>query len=423
MQTLKLGIAGLGTVAQGVLEIVAKNGEMISQRTGVKLEVQRVASRSKKDVDLLGAQFSQQLQDLVTDPEVDIVLELIGGESHAYELIVGALNAGKPVVTANKAVIANHGNELCGSNGYSQSLKFEAAVAGAIPIISALKSGLVVNQFDSVLGIINGTCNYILTQMLSAGTSFSDALTDAQALGYAEADPTFDIEGIDAAHKLTILLALAFDCGYDFDQLYVQGISHVSAADIKYAQELGYKIKHLGIARRNPNGIEARVHPTLVPTDNLLASVDGVLNAVLVNSDASGTTLFSGPGAGGLATASAVLADVLACAQNIELKDSEPAAAQTVTAAPILPMQEVVCANYLRIPTLDEPGVFAKIAQLLSEHNISIEAVIQKEPSTEQASIVMLTNAVSEAVIDEAVAQVESLEQVIDTVVRIRVEN
>lgn len=420
MTAIRLGIAGLGTVAQGVLSILQRNGPQINQRGGCELVVSRIASRTPKpEVNLLGAAFSTDLEDLLAD-DVDVIVELIGGETVAKDLIEQALRQGKPVVTANKAVIANHGNQLFGTND-GVPLKFEAAVAGAIPIIQAVTQGLVANQFESLMGIINGTCNYILTAMAEEGAAFEDALARAQELGYAEADPTFDVGGIDAAHKLAILLALAFDQPFDFAALYVEGITQITPEDIRYAGELGYCIKHLGIARRVEAGIEARVHPTLVPNDNLLTSVNGVLNAVQVISDAAGTTLFSGPGAGGEATASAVLADIVAVAAQL---NASPAGAggRVLSDVAVLPIGEVCCPHYLRIPTRDEAGVFARVAEAMSRHEISIEAVIQKEPTTEFASIVLLTEPVLEAQIVAACDEVQQLPQVAGTVARIRVE-
>ena len=416
---VRLGIAGLGTVAQGLLDILARNQTLMRERSGVELEITRVASRTAKpDLDLLGAQFSTNLDDLLGD-DVDVVVELIGGEHAALGLVEKALQAGKRVVTANKAIIARHGEQLQAARGGS-GLRFEAAVAGAIPILNGLREGLVANHVDQVVGIINGTCNFILTSMEASGTSFVDALAEAQALGYAEADPTFDVDGIDAAHKLTILAALAFDCGYDFNAVYTEGIRAISAEDIAYAAELGYRIKHVGIAQRTPDGIQARVHPALIPVRQLLASVDDVTNAVLVRSDNAGQTLFTGPGAGALATASAVLADVVSVAtwqpENITSIAREVA---------FLPIEATHTASYLRIPVRDEPGVFANVGQVLSSRNISIEAAIQKEPSVGQDSvhIVILTGAGAEPGFVSAVAELQQLPVVTGTIARVRVES
>ena len=416
MKTLSIGIAGLGTVAQGVLALVAANRALIEQRSGVSVNVVRVASRRvKPDVDLCGADFSTDVMDLLADSRVDVIVELIGGETLAKELIVGALEQGKAVVTANKAVIALHGNELS-----RQRLRFEAAVAGAIPIIQALQHGLVANQFSALSGIINGTCNYMLSAMENEGVDFDAILARAQALGYAEADPTFDVDGIDAAHKLTILMALAFDTDFEFDKVYVEGIRALTPIDISYAAELGYRIKHLGILRGSPDGIEARVHPTLVPHSELMAHVNGVLNAVQVVSDAAGKTLFSGPGAGGAATASAVVADIVETALNPQqpIADRNSSAAMTVR-----PIEDISSAYYLRIPTRDEPGVFAEVTQILSSHNINIDAVIQKDshPQGGSVDIVILTEDTQEAQMNKALSQLEALATVTGPVMRIRV--
>lgn len=432
MKNIRLGIAGLGTVAQGVLQIIADNGALISSRTGVSLHVTQIASRRERPgVDLLGAQFATDVAALASADDVDIVLELMGGEDTALTLIRDALAAGKPVVTANKAVVAAHGNELVRGQQRGQRaapLRFEAAVAGAIPIIQAIQQGLVTNRFSQVVGIINGTCNYILTAMQEQGQSFDAALAVAQELGYAEADPAFDIEGVDAAHKLTILSALAFDAPFDFDRLHVEGITHITLDDIRYSAELGYRIKHVGIARRGSDGLEVRVHPALIAQDRLLANVNGVANAVVVDGDTSGQTLFSGPGAGGLATASAILADVLALARSDnEVAGNEGPEIETVNptlAEPVFTdMQNIQCANYLRIPAQDEPGVFARVANALSSHGISIEAAIQKEPAAGQdvVPIVILTQVVTERAVLDALEQVRELPQVVGEIARIRV--
>lgn len=404
--------------------MIATNGDLMAKRTGVQLSIQRVASRTTKpEVDLLGGVFSNNVHDLVADPDVDVILELIGGEGLAKELIESALAAGKRVVTANKAVIAAHGDQLLASGNVP--LRFEAAVAGAIPIIQSLNQGLAANRIESIYGIINGTCNYMLTVMEEEGLAFDQVLSQAQALGYAEADPAFDIEGVDAAHKLTILAALGFATSYDFSALYVEGITQIAAEDIQYAQELGFKIKHLGIARNTDAGLETRVHPALVPTSELLASVNGVMNAVQVVSDAAGETLFSGPGAGGAATASAVLADVLTfAATNFSEREPSPPESQgTATQIQRVAMDAIPSACYLRIPTLDQPGVFAQVASALSAHSISIEAVIQKEPSSADTSvsIVILTDMVVESAVNAALKDLAELAAVVGNITRIRV--
>jgi homoserine dehydrogenase len=404
--------------------LIATNGDLVAKRTGVQLSIQRVASRTAKpEIDLLGGVFSNNVHDLVADPDVDVILELIGGEDLAKELIESALAAGKRVVTANKAVIAAHGDQLLASGNVP--LRFEAAVAGAIPIIQSLNQGLAANRIESIYGIINGTCNYMLTVMEEEGLAFDQVLSQAQALGYAEADPAFDIEGVDAAHKLTILAALGFATSFDFSALYVEGITQIAAEDIQYAQELGFKIKHLGIARNTDAGLETRVHPALVPTSELLASVNGVMNAVQVVSDAAGETLFSGPGAGGAATASAVLADVLTfVATNFSEREPSPPESQgTATQIQRVAMDAIPSACYLRIPTLDQPGVFAQVASALSAHSISIEAVIQKEPSfaDTSVSIVILTDMVVESAVNAALKDLAELAAVVGNITRIRV--
>ena len=416
MKTISVGIAGLGTVAQGVLELLAANRDLIEHRSGLTIKILRIASRtSKPEVDLHGAEFSTNVLDLLNDSRLDVIVELMGGEDLAKDLIVGATAQGKAVVTANKAVIALHGNELA-----RQNLRYEAAVAGAIPIIQALRQGLVANRFSGLSGIINGTCNYMLSAMEEEGVGFDEILQRAQALGYAEADPSFDVDGIDAAHKLTILMALAYGTGFEFSKVYVEGIRAVTPVDIGYASELGYRIKHLGLLRNTNAGIEARVHPTLVPRSELMAHVNGVLNAVQVVSDASGKTLFSGPGAGGAATASAVVADIVASGITGDNSVADQEAARTV---PIMPIEEITSAYYLRIPSRNEPGVFAEVAQILSSHDISIDAVIQKDghDQGDLVDIVLLTQETLEARMNQALGQLQRLAAITDQVMRIRV--
>ena len=416
MKTISVGIAGLGTVAQGVLELLATNRDLIEQRSGLTINILRVASRtSKPEVDLHGAEFSTNVLDLLNDSRLDVIVELMGGEELAKDLIVGATAQGKAVVTANKAVIALHGNELA-----RQNLRYEAAVAGAIPIIQALRQGLVANRFSGLSGIINGTCNYMLSAMEEEGVGFDEILQRAQALGYAEADPSFDVDGIDAAHKLTILMALAYGTGFEFSKVYVEGIRAVTPVDISYASELGYRIKHLGLLRNTNAGIEARVHPTLVSHSELMAHVNGVLNAVQVVSDAAGKTLFSGPGAGGAATASAVVADIVASGITGDNSVADQEAARMV---PIMPIEDITSAYYLRIPSRNEPGVFAEVAQILSSHDISIDAVIQKDghDQGDLVDIVLLTQETLEARMNQALGQLQRLAAITDQVMRIRV--
>jgi homoserine dehydrogenase len=427
---IKLGIAGLGTVAQGVLELIRRNNALMRQRSGVSLRVVRVASRrAKPEIDLQGAHFSTDIEDLLTDPNVDMILELIGGDTTALDLIRRGLAANKPVVTANKAILAAHGNELMAGRG-RQLLRFEAAVAGAIPIIQGLSGGLAANRLGGLFGIINGTCNYIFGEMEANGTAFDEVLAEAQRLGYAEADPSFDIDGIDAAHKLTILLALGFTGSFDLSAVFVEGIRHVTVADIRFAQELGFKIKHLGIIQNTDAGVEARVHCALVPGDALLANVTGVMNAVQINSDGAGETLFSGPGAGGEATASAVLSDVLALGALMASgngigvpSESDQSSGRLSDQPAVVSMSNVSCANYLRIPTVDQPGVFAQVTQALSEFSISIDAAIQHEASSNQSAvdIVLLTDDVVEGTMNAALERLQRLDIVAADIVRLRV--
>ena len=430
MTEIKLGIAGLGTVAQGVLELIRRNNALMRQRSGVSLRVVRVASRrAKPEIDLQGAHFSTDIEDLLTDPNVDMILELIGGDTTALDLIRRGLAANKPVVTANKAILAAHGNELMAGRG-RQLLRFEAAVAGAIPIIQGLSGGLAANRLGGLFGIINGTCNYIFGEMEANGTAFDEVLAEAQRLGYAEADPSFDIDGIDAAHKLTILLALGFTGSFDLSAVFVEGIRHVTVADIRFAQELGFKIKHLGIIQNTDAGVEARVHCALVPGDALLANVNGVMNAVQINSDGAGEILFSGPGAGGEATASAVLSDVLALGalmasgNGIGVPSESDQSSEQISDQPaVVSMSNVSCANYLRIPTVDQPGVFAQVTQALSEFSISIDAAIQHEASSNQSAvdIVLLTDDVVEGTMNAALERLQRLDIVVADIVRLRV--
>ena len=422
MKELKIGIAGLGVVAQGLLDIVRNNGALIAERTGVSIKVVRVASRSERPgVDLMGAEFSKSIDDLWKDSQVDVVVELMGGLDVAKNLINSALASGKRVVTANKAVIALHGNELLNEETKNR-LKFEASVAGAIPIINLLQGSLVPNRIQQLVGIINGTCNYILTAMEQQSLSFESALQKAQELGFAEADPSFDIDGIDAAHKLTILLSLAFDMPFDFQKIFVEGIRSIAAKDIIYAGELGYRIKHVGILRNDDGRIEARVHPALIPKEQLLANVLFEQNAVSVIGDASGSMLFSGPGAGSLPTASAVFSDLLDFGLDLDGLSKEKTNPRTFE---LVAMDQVCVPHYLRINVLDKPGIMADVTKILSESEISIEAVIQKESEDESdnASIVILTDSVEEHVMQKAILTIDSLPEVSKGVVDMRLES
>jgi homoserine dehydrogenase len=428
----KVGVMGLGTVGQGVVRVLQRNAAEIAGRAGRPIVVTHASVRNParpRDCDTSGIT-------LVNDPaeilkaDVDVVVELIGGISPARELVLAALQSGKPVVTANKALLAEKGNEILHTaHQHGAQLAYEAAVAGGIPIIKALREGLAGNGIDSLAGIINGTCNYILTQMTAKGQSFDDALRDAQKLGYAEADPTFDIEGIDAAHKLTILASIAFGMPLRFDAVATEGLSRVTAQDIQLAQELGYRIKSLGIAKRNAQGVELRVHPTLVPAEHLLAKTDGALNAIRVHGNAVGQTVYVGRGAGGDATASAVVADL------IDVARLHGAAAQhfvphlgtrseALREQRVLPFGEVVSAYYLRLRVADEPGVLRAITSILAELDISIEAILQKEPrENEDATLAIITSEIPEHLCDSALERMRKLPFVREGASRLRVEH
>lgn len=424
LNPLRVGVAGLGTVAGGVVKLLRDEAERLARQAGRPLQLVQVASRTPKPgIDLAGAAFSTDLKAL-HQAEVDVVVELIGGEDQALNLVSAALQRGQHVVTANKAIIAGHGNELLEqARRKGVSLGFEAAVAGGIPVLGALRSGLAANRVSTLAGIINGTSNYILTAMGEQGASFAEALAKAQELGFAEADPTFDVEGIDAAHKLTILAALAFDTEFRFADVYTEGISHITGEDLEYAKELGYRIKHLAIARRTEAGCETRVHPTLVAQNSLLAGVDGVMNAVWIEGDATGPTLYYGAGAGALPTASAVVADLVAFARGDGF-DWRVGGEQRAA----LPIERTHSAFYLRIPSLDAPGVFAEVATILGQHGISIEGAIQREAAVRgdggNASwvpIVIVTAPVAEGAMNSALDLVQKVPEVVGQITRIRV--
>ena len=434
MNPVKVGLLGLGTVGGGTVNVLGRNADEIARRAGRRIEITHAAAKSYDSDTISGLDRIAVGDDafaVVDNPEVDIIVELIGGYSPALELVLRAIANGKHVVTANKALIALHGNEIfAAAQEKGVTVAFEAAVAGGIPIIKAVREGLAANRIEWIAGIINGTGNFILTEMRDKGRDFDDVLAEAQALGYAEADPTFDVEGIDAAHKLTILGSLAFGIPLQFDRTYTEGISRIEQQDVAYAGELGYRIKHLGIARKAENGIELRVHPTLIPQRRLIASVDGVMNAVLVKGDAVGPTLYYGAGAGSLPTASAVVADVIDVARVLTTDPGNRVphlAFQPTELAdlPILPMDEVETAYYLRIQAQDRPGVLAQITGILGEAGISIEAVKQKEPAEGETHVplVMLTHRVVEKQMNAAIARIEALASIRGSVVRIRMEH
>ena len=434
MEPVKIGLLGLGTVGGGTVTVLTRNAHEIARRAGRGIEIAHAAAREYKADAIAGIEHIARIGDdafaVVRDPEVQIVVELIGGYSPARELVLEAIANGKHVVTANKALIATHGNEIfAAARERGVMVGFEAAVAGGIPIIKAVREGLAANHIEWIAGIINGTGNFILTEMRDKGRDFADVLAEAQALGYAEADPTFDVEGIDAAHKLTILASLAFGIPLQFERCFTEGISRIEAQDVAYAAELGYRIKHLGIARRTDAGIELRVHPTLIPHRRLIANVDGVMNAVLVKGDAVGPTLYYGAGAGSLPTASAVVADLVDVVRALTTDPNNrvPHLAfqpDELADTPVLPMEAVETAYYLRLTALDEPGVMARIASILGEHGISIEAIAQKEPGEGETRVplVMLTRRVREGEMDRAIAEIESLPSVEGRVMRIRLE-
>ena len=433
MKPIRIGLLGIGTVGGGTFEVLTRNEREITRRIGRPLVITRVAD---KDLDLAArvtggaAAVSDDAFEVVRDPDIEIVVELIGGTGVAKELVLEAIAHGKHVVTANKALLATHGNEIFeAARAKGVSVAFEAAVGGGIPIIKALREGLVANHIEWIAGIINGTTNFILSEMRSRGVDFATALADAQARGYAETDPTFDIEGVDAAHKLALMSAMAFGIPVSFDQAHVEGISAVQAADIAYAEELGYRVKLLGITRRRPTGIELRVHPTLIPVDRLIANVEGVMNAVLVMGDAVGPTLYYGAGAGAQPTASAVIADLVDVARLITADPEHrvPHLAfqpDRLSNDPVLDMADVETAYYLRLRLDDRPGSLAEVTRILSDEGISIESALQKAPAEEftQADLVLLTHTTLERAARSAIARIEALEASHGSVVLLRVE-
>jgi len=435
MKPLQVGLLGFGTVGKGVFDVLRRNEEEIARRAGRPIRIAWVATRTldraregTRGVD--GVHLTNDPAIVVAHPEVDIVCELIGGLEPARTLVQDAIAHRKHVVTANKALLAHHGNEIfAAASAQGVMVAFEAAVAGGVPIIKALREGLTANRIEWIAGIINGTSNFILSEMRATGATFAEALADAQARGYAEADPTFDVEGIDAAHKLSIMSAIAFGVPMQFDKAYAEGISKLAREDIRYAEELGYRIKLLGITRRARDGIELRVHPTLIPTKRLIANVEGAMNAVLVMGDAVGPTLYYGAGAGAEPTASAVIAD-LVDVTRMHTADPEhrvPHLAfqpDRLNDVPFLPMGEVETSYYLRMRVEDKPGVLADITRILADREISIDAMIQKEPSEgeEQTDIILLTHQSIEKRLSDALDRIEALPTVRGKVVRIRME-
>jgi len=433
LNPVKIGLLGLGTVGGGTVSVLRRNAEEIQRRAGRGIEVVTATARDinkQRSFDTSGIELTTDPMVVVNREDVDVVVELIGGTDQALELVMRAISNGKHVVTANKALIAKHGNEIfSAAQEKGVMVAFEAAVAGGIPIIKAVREGLSANQIEWLAGIINGTGNFILTEMRDKGRDFADVLAEAQALGYAEADPTFDVEGIDAAHKLTILASIAFGIPLQFEKCYTEGISQITREDVVYAEELGYRIKHLGVSRRTDKGVELRVHPTLIPERRLIANVDGVMNAVLVQGDAVGPTLSYGAGAGAEPTASAVVADIVDVVRTMtaDPENRVPHLAfqpDALSDLPILSMDDVETAYYLRMKVEDRPGVLADVTRIFGDADISIEAMLQKEPKQDQsnATVIILTHRIREAKMNEAIAKIEGLDSISGAVTRIRLE-
>ena len=443
MKPVTVGLLGLGTVGQGVASILSRNATEIERRTGRPIALVSAAVRNKAKATALGLdiRITTDAQSLVKDPDIDIVCEAMGGDDPALGLLHAAIASGKHVITANKALIAVHGNELISAAAEKGVvLAYESSVAGGIPIIKALREGLAANRIQWLAGIINGTGNFILSEMAEKARNFEDVLAEAQALGYAEADPTFDVEGIDAAHKLTIMASVAFGMPLQFDAVYTEGISQVSREDVAFADELGYRIKHLGVARRRPEGIEMRVHPTLIPEKRLLANVNGVMNAVLVQGDAVGPTLYYGPGAGSEPTGSSLVADIIDVVRTMDANAMHRVPAlgfqlEAMQPYTMLQTADYHSAYYLRLQALDQPGVMASITSIFGELGISIEAILQKEPEVQIDSddndsanmpvvpIILLTRRVREGLIEQAIERVQALDSITQKVVRLRVES
>ncbi|MDH5300478.1 MAG: homoserine dehydrogenase [Gammaproteobacteria bacterium] len=432
MGPVKIGLLGLGTVGGGTVNVLKRNAEEISRRAGRAIEVVHASARDisrPRSCDLTGITLTANPADVVENPNVDVVVELMGGDQPAHELVMRAIANGKHVVTANKALIAKYGNEIfAAAQKKGVMVAFEASVAGGIPIIKSIREGLSANRIQWLAGIINGTGNFILTEMRDKGRDFADVLAEAQRLGYAEADPTFDVEGIDAAHKLTILASIAFGIPLQFSKVTTEGITGITREDVVYAEELGYRIKHLGIARRTDEGVELRVHPTLIPERRLIANVDGVMNAVLVKGDAVGAAMFYGPGAGAEPTASAVVADLVDVVRALtsDPENRVPHLAfqpDALSNLPILPMSEVVTAYYLRMQVEDKPGVLADVTRFMADSGISIEAMVQKAADeTKPTSIIMVTHRVKEKDMLAAIGKIEALSSIKGKVTKIRLE-
>jgi len=434
LKTVNVGLLGLGTVGGGTATVLSRNAEEISRRIGCEIKITHAVAKEighASDLGLGDIKLSTDAANVIGDESIDIIVELIGGYEPARTFVLQAIENGKHVVTANKALIAKHGNEIFeAAEKKGVSVCYEAAVAGGIPIIKAMRESLAANKVNWLAGIINGTGNFILTEMRDKGRDFADVLKEAQQLGYAEADPTFDVEGIDAAHKLAILASLAFGMPLSFDKVFTEGITKITSEDVVYANELGYRIKHLGLAVRTDNGIEMRVHPTLIPEGRLIANVDGVMNAVLVECDALGPSLYYGAGAGAEPTASAVVADITDLARAI-VSDTKYAIphlsfqADAIQEQTILAIDEIETAYYIRLNADDEAGVMAEISGILAENQISIDAIVQNPPVDDSGNIpiVILTHRVKEKKMNDALEQIKALEHVEDDLLRIRVES
>jgi len=420
---MRVGVCGLGTVGSGLFRIFQHGADEIGRKTAAMPQLVQVGCRrDHPDCDLTATNVTRDIYDVARNPEVDILVELIGGTDVAKDLVLEAIGNGKHIVTANKALIALHGDEVfAAADSQGVTVRYEASIAGGIPIVKAIREGLAGNRINWLAGIINGTSNFILSEMSRPGSnrSFEDVLKEAQALGYAEADPTFDVEGIDAAHKLTILASIAFGIPLNFPALFTEGISRITSADIEFARELGYRIRHLGIGRRLPDGVELRVHPALVKNDQMLAQVDGVMNAVMVGSDAAGPTLYYGAGAGAGPTASAVMADIIDLSRgNLQVPNLGFTA---MSDAQVIDISSIRSSYYLRLGVHDRPGVMAHVSSILGNHDVSIEALIQKDARVSAAQIVIVTNEVPESDLDRAIAELESLDDLTSSISRIRV--
>ncbi|MDV6340669.1 homoserine dehydrogenase [Nitrosomonas sp. Is24] len=433
MKPIHIGLLGIGTVGGGTYTVLKRNREEIARRAGREIIVTMIADKDLEKARALADSnviVTGDAHEITTNPDIDIVVELIGGQTIAKDLILEALAHGKHVVTANKALLANHGTEIfAAARAKGVIIAFEAAVAGGIPIIKALREGLTANRITWIAGIINGTSNFILSEMREKGLSFEQVLAEAQKLGYAEADPTYDIEGIDAAHKITLMSAIAFGIPVQFSKVYTEGITKLTGEDIRYAEQLGYRIKLLGITKRVEKGIELRVHPTLIPVRRLIANVEGVMNAIVVKGDAVGATLYYGAGAGAEPTASSVIADLV---DVTRLHTADPMhrvpplsfQPDLLSDTPVIPMEEVETSYYLRIQVIDKPGVMAEITRIVADNHISISALLQKEASdeSEQVSVIMLTHLTVEKNINAAIARIEALPVVSGKVFRLRIE-